>query len=124
MGAPVRVRSAPRRRSLRTAQETRTLRERFSFNCASGLLLIPTEACFDGDPGKRQQKGVSDVLRWYDFKNKNGATITIKGRFEAEAKQEAAERWNCDAEDLICTGHTPYNSRQVPFFQFPNNLGG
>ena len=70
------------------------------------------------------KEGVSDVLRWYDFKNKNGATITIKGRFEAEAKQEAAERWNCDAEDLICTGHTPYNSRQVPFFQFPNNLGG
>lgn len=67
-----------------------------------------------GSSHRNKQKGVRNVLRWYDFQNKNGATITVKGRFETEARTEAAERWNCEVEDLICTGHTPYNSRQVP----------
>lgn len=54
------------------------------------------------------------ALKWFDFRNKDGATITVKGRFETEARLAAAERWNCDTDEIICVGHTPYNSRQVP----------
>ena len=48
------------------------------------------------------------MLRWYELKGPNGETISVKGRWEAEAKQEAAERWKCDASEIVCTGHKPY----------------
>ena len=50
------------------------------------------------------------MLRWYDWTNtKTGATIITKGRWEAEARLEAADRMNCDDKDLICTAHWPVN---------------
>lgn len=48
------------------------------------------------------------MLRWYDFRGPQGQTISIKGKSEAEAREEAAERWACDEEKIVCTGHTPY----------------
>lgn len=47
------------------------------------------------------------VLRWYDMKSKHG-TITIKAKSEEQAKEEAAERWNCAEEEIVCTSNTPY----------------
>lgn len=47
------------------------------------------------------------MLRYYDLRSKHG-TITIKARSEAEAKAEAAERWNCSADEIVCTGYKPY----------------
>ena len=46
-------------------------------------------------------------LRWYDLKSKHG-TITIKASSEEAAKEEAAERWNCSEDEILCTGHSPY----------------
>ena len=49
---PVRVRSAaPRRRSLRTAQKTRFRKSRVFFDCAPGLLLLPTRPALLGSRG-------------------------------------------------------------------------
>lgn len=46
-------------------------------------------------------------LRWYDLKSRHGC-ILIKASSEEAAKEEAAERWNCSAEEIVCTGHQPY----------------
>jgi hypothetical protein len=46
-------------------------------------------------------------LRWYDFRGPCG-TITIKATSEATAREEAAERWNCGENEIVCTGHTPF----------------
>ena len=46
-------------------------------------------------------------LRWYELKSKHG-TITIKASSEEEAIEEAAERWNCSEDEILCTGHSPY----------------
>ena len=51
------------------------------------------------------------ALKWYELRSADGRTIEIKGRFEAEAKREAAERWDCACEDVVCTGHKPFNTR-------------
>ena len=49
---PVRVRlAAPRRRSLRTAQKTRFRKSRVFFDCAPGLLLLPTRPALLGSRG-------------------------------------------------------------------------
>ena len=47
------------------------------------------------------------ALKWYDLKSRHG-TITIKANSEAEAKEEAADRWNCSEDEILCTGHSPY----------------
>lgn len=47
--------------------------------------------------------------RFYDFTGPDGSTITEKGSYEQEARRAAAERLNCDASELICTGHKPVN---------------
>lgn len=48
------------------------------------------------------------ALRWYDFRSRCG-TISIKAESEEEAKEEAAERWNVSEDEIVCTGHQPYN---------------
>lgn len=48
-------------------------------------------------------------LRWYDFRGPEG-TITVKGTSEAEAREEAAERWKCGEDEVVCTGHKPFNT--------------
>lgn len=50
-------------------------------------------------------------LRWYDFRSKHG-TITIKAENEETAKEEAAERWKCSEDEIVCTGHSPYHGGQ------------
>ena len=47
-------------------------------------------------------------LRWYYFRSKSGSTIASKGRSEAEAKEDAADRLNCGEDELVCTEHEPY----------------
>lgn len=47
------------------------------------------------------------MKRFYDLRSKHG-TITIKADSEAEAKEEAAERWSCAEDEIVCTGHMPY----------------
>lgn len=47
-------------------------------------------------------------LNWYDLKAAGYGTITIKAMTEEEAKEEAAERWKCSEDEIICTGHKPY----------------
>ena len=64
----------------------------------------------ESGPRNDKTKGGGEVLRWYDWTNtKTGATIITKGRWEAEARLEAADRMNCDDKDLICTAHWPVN---------------
>ena len=46
-------------------------------------------------------------LRWFDLRSKHG-TITIKANNEAQAKEEAADRWKCSEDEIVCTGHKPY----------------
>jgi hypothetical protein len=53
------------------------------------------------------------ALRWYDLRSPHG-TITVKASSEAAAREEAAERWSCGTDEVICTGHTPFGSRWVP----------
>ena len=50
-------------------------------------------------------------LRWFHFLAPCGSTITCKGRWEGQARMEAAERLNCEAADLTCTGWEPYYKR-------------
>ncbi len=52
------------------------------------------------------------ALKWYDLKSPHG-TITIKADNEEAAKEEAAERWKCDEDEIICTGHQPYFGGRV-----------
>ena len=54
------------------------------------------------------------ALRWYEFKSEKHGSITTKGRSEAEAREEAAERKRCDEEDLICVAILPYYRDGVP----------
>lgn len=49
------------------------------------------------------------ALKWYDFKSSRG-TITIKAENEEAAREEASERWNISEDEIVCTGHQPYNS--------------
>ena len=53
-------------------------------------------------------------LRWYEFITKDHGSITTKGRSEEEAREEAAERKNCDAAELICVSISPYYRNGVP----------
>lgn len=48
------------------------------------------------------------ALKWYDFRSKEHGSITVKGESEDEAREEAAERWNCSEDEIVCTGHVPY----------------
>lgn len=52
------------------------------------------------------------ALRWYDLRSPYG-TLMIKANNEEAAKEEAAERWNCSEEEIVCTGHQPYFSGRV-----------
>lgn len=47
------------------------------------------------------------MLKWYDLASKHG-TISIKAENQEQAKEEAAERWGCSEDEIVCTGHTPY----------------
>lgn len=44
--------------------------------------------------------------KWFHFSGPAG-TITEKGAFEATARRAAAERLDCDEQELICTGWDP-----------------
>lgn len=52
-------------------------------------------------------------LRWFHFLAPSGASITCKGYWEGQARMEAAERMNCEDDELICTGWEPYYKRYV-----------
>ena len=54
------------------------------------------------------------ALKWYDLRSPYG-TIMIKATNEEQAKEEAAERWNCSEEEIVCVGHTPYYGGRVLF---------
>lgn len=47
-------------------------------------------------------------LQWFHFRGPCGSTISIKGSYEMQARQEAADRLGCDESELICTGWEPY----------------
>ena len=47
-------------------------------------------------------------MKWYYMKGPGG-TIACKGNYAAEAKHEAAERWDCDSEEILVTTEEPYN---------------
>jgi hypothetical protein len=48
------------------------------------------------------------MLNWYDLASRQG-TISIKASSETQAKEEAAERWGCSEDEIVCTGSTPYH---------------
>lgn len=50
-------------------------------------------------------------MKWY-YMNGPCGTIAIKARYPADARAEAAERWGCDAGEIIVTGEEPYNGGQ------------
>ncbi len=52
-------------------------------------------------------------LRWFHFLSPCGASISCKGYWEGQARTEAAERMNCEDDELICTGWEPYYKRYV-----------
>lgn len=52
------------------------------------------------------------ALRWYDLRSKYGS-ITIKERSETAAKAEAADRWGCGSEEIVCVAHTPFGRQAV-----------
>ena len=51
------------------------------------------------------------ALQWYELRSSHG-TITIKARYQWEAIQEAAERWNCSEEEIICVAWGPYHPKR------------
>ena len=54
------------------------------------------------------------ALRWYEFRSVMHGSITVKGRNEEEAREEAAERKGCDEDELLCVAVTPYYRKGVP----------
>lgn len=54
------------------------------------------------------------ALRWYEFISENHGSITTKGRSEAEAREEAADRKCCREDDLVCVTITPYHRDGIP----------
>lgn len=46
-------------------------------------------------------------MKWY-FMQGPGGTIACKGRFPAEARMEAAERWGCEVEAITVTREEEY----------------
>ena len=52
------------------------------------------------------------ALRWFDLRSAYGS-ITVKARSENDAKKEAAERWECGTDEIICIGHAPFGSQWV-----------
>ena len=54
------------------------------------------------------------ALRWYEFISEKHGSITCKGRSEAEAREEAADRKRCGEDELVCVGNTPYFRDGVP----------
>ena len=54
------------------------------------------------------------ALRWYEFRSAGGATISIKARSEAEAKEEAADRMGVAEDAILCVSHHPFGSQWVP----------
>ena len=46
-------------------------------------------------------------LKWYELRSRYGSII-IKARYEWEAVREAARRWNCRDEEIVCVGWTSY----------------
>ena len=47
------------------------------------------------------------ALRWYDLRGPGGS-ITIKERSEQAAKAEAADRWGCGSDEIVCVGHEAF----------------
>ena len=54
------------------------------------------------------------ALRWYEFITKNHGSITTKGRSEAEAREEAADRKGCGEDELVCVAIMPYYRDGIP----------
>ena len=52
------------------------------------------------------------ALRWYDLRSKYGS-ITIKERSETAAKAEAADRWGCGSDEIVCVAHEAFGRRTV-----------
>lgn len=52
-------------------------------------------------------------LRWFHFTGPCGSAISCKGPYEQKARAEAADRLNCEEEQLVCTGWDPYYSKYV-----------
>lgn len=50
------------------------------------------------------------AIRWYELCSKKGSTISIAANNEAKAKEEAADRWGCGVDEVVCTGHKPFNT--------------
>lgn len=48
-------------------------------------------------------------MKWF-FMSGPGGTIAIKARFPNEAKDEAAERWGCGADEITVTETEDYNT--------------
>lgn len=47
--------------------------------------------------------------RWFELSSQHG-TIAIAANNERAAKEEAADRWRCGEDEIICTGHKPFNT--------------
>lgn len=54
------------------------------------------------------------ALRWYDFRSAGGASISVKARSEAEAREEAAERMGVAEDEITCVAHHAFGSQWVP----------
>lgn len=50
--------------------------------------------------------------RWFDFVGPTG-TVSEKASYETAARRAAAERLDCEEDELICTGSTPAQIRTV-----------
>ena len=54
------------------------------------------------------------ALRWYEFVSDKHGSITTKGRSEAEAREEAADRKRCGEDELVCVAIMPYYRDGIP----------
>lgn len=83
---------------------------------ANGAGAHPPPGSIPGRPTKKQYNrrgGESGMaLRWFDLRSAYGS-ITVKARSENDAKKEAAERWGCGTDEIICIGHAPFGSQWV-----------
>ncbi len=50
--------------------------------------------------------------KWFHFKGPTG-TISERAHLESMARRAAADRLDCNEDELICTGWTPVSSRYV-----------
>ena len=50
-------------------------------------------------------------MRWYHLTGPDG-TITIKSAYESKARDEAAERWGCDVDEVEIVASEGYCAAQ------------